>query len=314
MAKELTYNATLAERVDLTESLAIFKIAADQPIDDREWFAPGQYLVIGMNNAAQPELGAVRRAMSICSGTTERGPLEFYIRRVPQPESENPLTHLMWGLKVGDRLFMRVHATGKFTYRDTIGLDDSRFRLLVAAGTGAAPFVSVLRSAVLKDPDVDLSNTAFLHGVSYPHDLGYREEMSKYAANNGLHYLPTVSRPDEAPDWDGDRGRVEDFFLPERLPELERRLGKDEGSLNPTNAVVLVCALQGTIGACITRLVSRGFIPDHRKVRRVLDVSPEQPASLFYEQYDTVPVINVKDPEVVASLRAALEAARADGH
>lgn len=310
MAKALTYNATLAERVDLTESLAIFKIAADEPIVDREWFVPGQYLVLGMNNDANPELGAVRRAMSICSATTERGPVEFYIRRVPSPESENPLTHLMWGLTVGDRLFMRLHATGKFTYRDTIGVDDERFRVLVAAGTGAAPFVSVLRSAVLKDPGVDLSNTAFLHGVSYPSDLGYSEEMAGYAANNGLHYLPTVSRPDESPGWDGARGRVEDFFLPERLAELESRVGVE---LDPAHAVVLVCALQGTIGACITRLVSRGFIPDHRKVRRVLDVPDDQPASLFYEQYDTVPVVNVKDPEVVESLRAALAAARDRG-
>ena len=38
---------------------------------------------------------------------------------------------------------------------------------------------------------------------------------------------------------------------------------------------------------------------------------PEAKDSVFYEQYDTEPVINVKDPEVVAPLRARMQAALA---
>ena len=78
----------------------------------------------------------VRRSMSIASAPEDVGPTEFYIRFVSKPESENPLTHLLWKLKAGDRMYMRPVAAGVFTIKDTIGLEDSRVRVMVAAGTG----------------------------------------------------------------------------------------------------------------------------------------------------------------------------------
>ena len=64
MAKLLEYNATLAERIDLTDALSIFRVKPDQMPAERPWFVPGQYCVLGMNNAEKPELGSVRRSMS----------------------------------------------------------------------------------------------------------------------------------------------------------------------------------------------------------------------------------------------------------
>ena len=55
--------------------------------------------MLGCNNADKPELGSVRRSMSIASAPEDDGPLEFYIRWVAKPESENPLTHLLSKLK-----------------------------------------------------------------------------------------------------------------------------------------------------------------------------------------------------------------------
>lgn len=311
MAKPLIYNATLTERIDLTDALTIFKITPDEPPAKQPWFIPGQYCVIGMNNEEVPVLGSVRRAMSIASAPEQDGPVEFYIRYVSKPESDNPLTHLLWTLRQGDRLYMRVHAAGKFTLQHTVGEDDQRFKVMVAAGTGAAPFASMVRSEVLRDPEADLSRYVFLHGASYPADLGYRDELLALSESNGLHYFGTVSRPHEAPDWQGDTGRVEDYFKPEKLAELERRIGLGPGELTPRTAAVFVCGLQGTIGMSITRLLGRGFIPDHRRMRQAFEAPADAPATLFFEQYDNTPVIDIKDPEVVAPLRDALAAALA---
>src|SRR5678815_4123603 len=77
--------------------------------------------------------------MSIASAPEDDGAVEFYIRWVAKPESENPLTHLLWTLKDGDRLYMRAVAAGVFTVKDTVGVDDNRLRVMVAAGTGSAP-------------------------------------------------------------------------------------------------------------------------------------------------------------------------------
>jgi ferredoxin/flavodoxin---NADP+ reductase len=309
----LTYNATLAARIDLTEALTIFKLAPDKPPGKNPWMAAGQYCVIGMNNESEPHKGSVRRAMSIVSAPEETGLIEFYLRYVGQPESDNPLTHLMWPIKEGDRMYMRTVATGKFTLRGTAGEGDDRLKIFVAAGTGAAPFVSMVRSEVLRAPDVDLGNFVFLHGVSYPHDLGYRDELRRLRDKNGLHYFATVSRPQAAPDWKGHTGRVEDFFQPGRVADFAERIGLARDALTPRNAVILVCGLQGTIGTCISRLLAHGFIPEHRRMRQAFEAPEGAPSSLFYEQYDKTPVINIKDPAVVAPLKDALANAVAAG-
>ena len=311
MAKPLEYNATLKERIDLTDALTIYRVQPDQPPAERPWFQPGQYCVLGMNNTEKPDLGSVRRSMSIASAPEDDGPIEFYIRWVAKPESENPLTHLLWKLKNGDRMYMRPVAAGVFTVKDTVGFDDPRIRVMVAAGTGSAPFVSMVRSELRKNPQADLSKYVLLHGASYPADLGYRDELMGYAETHGLRYYGTVSRPKEAAGWTGDTGRVESFFEPAKLAELETRLGLPSGGFTPKNAVIFICGLTGTITGTIIPLIDRGFIPDFKRIREALGVPPEAKDSVFYEQYDTEPVINVKDPSVVEPLKARMQAALA---
>src|ERR1041385_6126075 len=104
MTKLVVNNATISERVDLTDALAIFRIVPDTLPTKRPWFISGQYCVLGVNNQEDPALGGVSRAMSIASAPEAEGPVEFYIRRVVSPESPNPLTHLLWKLTAGDRL------------------------------------------------------------------------------------------------------------------------------------------------------------------------------------------------------------------
>lgn len=308
MAKALEYNATMVERVDLTDALTLFRVMPDErPAPG--WFVPGQYCVLGMNNPDKPELGGVRRSMSIASAPEDEGAVEFYVRFVAKPESENPLTHQLWRLKNGDRMYMRPKAAGVFTIKDTAGDGDRRLRIMVAAGTGSAPFVSIVRSELRRDPKADLSRHVILHGASYPSDLGHRDELTAMVSGNGLRYYGTVSRPQPQDGWNGDTGRVESYFEPTRLRELERRLGLPEGGFTPENAVILICGLQGTIGMTITHLCARGFVPDHKRMREALGVADSLPASLFYEQYDTEPVIDIKDPAVVDPLKAALVAA-----
>jgi ferredoxin-NADP reductase len=308
--KPLVYNATLAERIDLTDALTLYRVMPDErPAPG--WFVPGQYCVLGMNNDEKPELGSVRRSMSIASAPEDDGPIEFYIRYVAKPESENPLTHRLWTLKGGDRMYMRPVAAGVFTVPDTIGVDDPRFRVCVAAGTGSAPFVSMVRSELRRNPQADLSKWVLLHGASYPSDLGHRDELLSLVESHGLHYWGTVSRPKEGDGWSGDTGRVENFFAGDRLAELERRLGLAPGGFLPTKAAIFICGLQGTIGTTITNLCDRGFVPDHKRMREALGVPADAPANLFYEQYDTEPVINIKDPAVVEPLKAQLAAALA---
>jgi ferredoxin-NADP reductase len=304
--KPLTYNAVLSRRVDHTRELASFFVSYDEPLDKDPAFLPGQYVALGLNNEDKPELGSVRRSMSLCSAPEEKDAFEFYIRWVKHPESDNPLTHLMWNAKPGDRMFMTRKPVGKFTIEDTCGVEDQRFKLFVAAGTGLAPFVSIVRSMHLRDASADMSKIVLLHGASYPADLVYRDELEKYRQENGLHYFKTVSRPNEAKDWDGDVGRVEEYLKRDRLADVERRIGVSPGELTAQTASVLICGLTGTIAETITRLAHRGFVPFDRKIRKALEVPDDQPNAMWWEQYDTNPVVDLKNPEVVAALKSEL--------
>lgn len=309
MAKPLEYNATLTERIDVTDALTIFRVTPDVAPEKQPWFVPGQYCVLGANNAEKPDLGSVRRSMSIASAPEDKGPVEFYIRWVAKPESENPLTHLLWKLKTGDRLYMRAVAAGVFTVPDTVGVEDPRLRVMVAAGTGSAPFVSMIRSELRRNPSADLSRWVLLHGASYPADLGYRDELMGLVETHGLKYYGTISRPKEAPDWRSDTGRVEAFFEGARLEDLEKRLGLPPGGFNPKHCVIYICGLTGTITGTFLPLIDRGFVPEPKRIRDALGVTAETHASVFWEQYDTEPVINVKDPAIVEPLKARMVAA-----
>ncbi len=309
MAKPLEYNATLVEREDLTPALGVFRIRPDEQLPGTgAWFVPGQYMVLGLNNEVRVELGGVRRPMSIASAPERRDLVEFYIRYVEKPESENPFTHLLWPRKAGERMYVRVHPTGKFTVADTVGAEDPRLKVCVAAGTGLAPFLSMVRSELLRDPTRSLADYAIIHGVSYSADLGYREELEQMAAKNGLRYLPTVSRPQADPGWRGHCGRAESFFDPARMAGPEDVLGLGAGGFRPDKVQILICGLQGTIGQTIENLVPRGFVPDNRKIRRALAIADDLPATIFYEAYDTIPPIDLEDAAKVAALKSAFHA------
>jgi len=310
MAQLLEYNATLIARVDLEPSLAIFTARPDQLPETHEgrWFIPGQYVTIGRNRDLTDPLDlrppSVRRPMSIASAPERPGEIEFYIRRVATPESELPLTHVIWPMQVGDRLYLRPHPTGKFTVADTVGDDDRRLKVFVAAGTGLAPFVSMARSRVLRDPKkARLDDFAIVHGASHATGLGYRDELETWVRNYGLRYVPTISRPHESPGWEGFGGRVESLFAPDQIDATEGALGLAHDAIRPERAVILICGLQGTIANTVTALLDRGYVPDNRRLRRALGVPEDAPSTIFWEQYDTTPVIDHKDETLMASLR-----------
>jgi ferredoxin--NADP+ reductase len=307
MAKTLSYNAVLVKREDYTPELSVFHLEYDEPLvakADRPLFLPGQYVALGLNNETEPDKGGVRRSMSIASAPEQGSVLQFYIRYVSKPASDNPLTHLLWEAKEGDRIFATRKPVGKFTLEDTVGEGDPRTKIFVAAGTGLAPFVSIVRSRKLRDDKADMSDLVLLHGASYPQDLVFREELEGYARDHGLHYFPTVSRPKEAPDWTGHTGRAEAFFEDERFAELEQKVGK--GALTPHNSAILICGLQGTVSTTLHAMIPRGFVPFDRKIRTALELEAEHLPAIWWEQYDTQPAIDLDDAELVARLKTSL--------
>jgi len=192
---------TLIERVDFSDDLAVFRLRAPEPVE----FTPGQYATIGLvdESTERPLL----RPYSVASepGSTD---LEFFIERV----DEGDLTPRLWDLEQGAEVWMRKKIVGRFVL-DT----DRHHHVMAATVTGVGPYVSIARHYQRARTNGEVTaphRFLILHGGSRSWELGtYREELTRLdRETDWLEYVPTVSRPWEDPEWDGERGRVEDVL------------------------------------------------------------------------------------------------------
>lgn len=252
----------LSYRKDLTPDLAILRMqpADGGPVPD---FRAGQFVTLGIQFPDEDRM--TYRAYSISSPPEEKRYFELYIKWTTKPVM-GKLTSALFGMKEGDTLYWRKPA-GAFTIEDkkADGTPDSRRLVLVASGTGLAPFISYvlhLKSIGSKREIV------LLHGAKYAQELGYRDILEKMAGGDSLNfkYLPTVSRPDHelSRGWRGNTGRVETLLVDkvDDRSHLEKTVGE---KVTPENSFFHVCGYQGTIDSVVSILGPLGFVTNRSK-------------------------------------------------
>jgi ferredoxin--NADP+ reductase len=230
------YNARLVRREDMTESLAYFWVRFDgEPTP----FEPGQYMTIGVMVDGR----IVQRPYSVASPPIVAGDegYEFYVRLV----QGGTFTPLLWRLPVGQAMRM-IGPKGKFMLEP----DDDRTHIFVSSGTGNAPFVSMMRQLLA---DGRPRPAVFLNGVSYAHELGYREIVEGWERSGEypVRYVPTVSRPQDPLNaaWSGRTGRVESILGPVL----------DELGLDASNSIAYICGNPDMILSAEETLLERGY-------------------------------------------------------
>lgn len=252
----------LSYRKDLTPDLAILRMqpADGGPVPD---FRAGQFVTLGIQFPDEDRM--TYRAYSISSPPEEKRYFELYIKWTTKPVM-GKLTSALFGMKEGDTLYWRKPA-GAFTIEDkkADGTPDSRRLVLVASGTGLAPFISYvlhLKSIGSKREIV------LLHGAKYAQELGYRDILEKMAGGDSLNfkYLPTVSRPDHelSRGWRGSTGRVETLLVDkvDDRSHLEKTVGE---KVTPEHSFFHVCGYQGTIDSVVSILGPLGFVTNRSK-------------------------------------------------
>ena len=131
--------------------------------------------------------------------------------------------------------------------------DDERTHVFISSGTGNAPFVSMMKQMLA---DGAPRPAIFLNGVSYAHEIGYRDLLEGWQSDGGypVTYVPTVSRPDapENAEWTGRTGRVESILVPVL----------DELGLTPANSVAYICGNPDMITTAEEHLLARGYAED----------------------------------------------------
>lgn len=263
-------NAVVAQKFEVAPGLMVLRVVPDDGrVGD---FKPGQFAVLGLPvNAprcvmSDPEEGEVkgpliRRAYSIASASLERDYLEFYITLVRSGQ----LTPRLFALSPGDRLWLGPKITGTFT------LDQApveKHVLMVATGTGLAPYMSMMRTVLGAAED---RLFAVVLGARHSWDLGYHAElvtMSRISPR--FTYLPVISRPAEEPvPWNGPTGYVMDLVTGGAVTEAWGFAPK------PADTSVFLCGNPAMIEDMCTLLGDHGFVEHSRKT----------PGEIFVERY-----------------------------
>ncbi len=242
-------NASLIERVDLSDELAVFKIRPD--VGPLPPFMPGQYAELAIIPEGFAEgTKLTRRSYSIASPPSITDQLELYIVRVQGGE----VTPLLWEIPVGGRLWLGPKIKGKFTLEE---VPTGKDLVMVSTGTGLAPFLSMLRQHAANPP---WRKMVLVHGARYQCDLGYREELTAAAEKYPwFHYLPALTREPIDSNWKGLRGRVQTLFTD---GAVEAALGEP---LSAEMTHILLCGNPQMIDDIQLLLGERGLHPHKKK-------------------------------------------------
>ncbi len=254
-----TLNATLADRRLLTDELGTFRVRLDEGVVPS--FEPGQFVDVGL----PPEPGDRRRRMrrrpySIASSAADRDALELFVVRLP----DGLFTRRLFAMAPGDRLWMSRRPRGHFTLSP---VHPAQTLVMVATGTGLAPFMSMLRTY---RGTGRWRRCIVINGARRIAELGYYDEILRLTREDPtITYVPVVSRePPERPWW-GLRGHVQAALTDD---VLEARTGRP---LDPADCHVLLCGNPAMIDEAQQRLTGKGFVSG----------GPDGPGNVRFERF-----------------------------
>lgn len=176
-------------------------------------FDPGQWISIQF--PLEDRLGRpLKRSYSIASAPRPDHRFDLAVTRV----EDGPGSGYLHQVAVGTELPIS-RAQGFFELPE---LD--RPLLLVATGTGVAPFRAMLQALAARlrtEPAATASDITLLFGARTADELLYREELERLTETlAGFRLVPTLTRPEAG--WTGRRGRVQLY-----VPELVAEAGND---------------------------------------------------------------------------------------
>jgi propane monooxygenase reductase component len=204
-------------------------------------FFPGQYLDLTIPGTDE------HRSFSMANVPGREGRFEFVIKCYPDGLFSNLLATK---LAVGDRLDVEG-PFGTFTLRES----RTSPLVFVGGGAGMAPVLGLLRSMAERGVD---RQAVFYYGARQLRDLCFTEELRGLEQKlPNFRYVPALSEPDAADDWDGEVGLITDV------------MARHESDLAGRDAYV--CGPPPMVDAAMEKLASLGVRED----------------SIFYDKFTT---------------------------
>lgn len=213
-AQEFPHRARVVEIEDLTHDTK--RIRFRLPDAKGFQFTPGQYtflrvpdeFVTEWNGRYKTSHKQIARAYSFASSASQLPLFDLVIKLAgPPPGKDVPpgvaSTYVHSRLKVGDEVPFSAPAGTLHLRRDT-----GRPIIIVAGGTGAAPFLSLLEYWFENQFEKN-NEIYFFFGVRSKRDLFYDDRFRAWAAEKKLRYFPALSDPAPGDDWRGETGFIQ---------------------------------------------------------------------------------------------------------
>lgn len=201
---ELLVTAIINETAD-TKTI---RLAAEKPLLFH--YQPGQFVTLNLTIDGQQ----VNRSYSIASSPSRPFCIEITVKKTPGGLVSNWLHNQ---LQLGDRLKVKG-PMGRFSCFNY----PAAKLLLIAAGSGVVPIMSMLRWLTDVSAEVDIQ---VVLSFRYPDDIIYHRELKLLKKRHkNLHLHITLTGNDIGKkNWLGPRGRVNKSLLKRWVPDLSKR-------------------------------------------------------------------------------------------
>ena len=229
------FHVNVAEIEDLTPNIKRLHLKILTP-EEGISFKAGQYVQLEVPKYEMTR-GPEYRAYSVASSAGENHDLELAITKVPDGAVT---TYVHDYLKVGEELIVNG-PFGEFYLRDS-----DRDILFIATGSGLAPIKSILHQ--MEEEGIKRKATLFF-GARTRKDLLYYDKLRDFEKRlPNFTFFPTLSRPTEEDQWDGEKGRVTDL--------IEKHIAEN------ANIQVYICGAPTMVDSCEDILTKKGIPED----------------------------------------------------
>jgi ferredoxin/flavodoxin---NADP+ reductase len=223
-------NATLVSRERVSSSLYVLELKPDAPLMHRA----GQFLELAL---PRPDASWLTRHYSIASAPGAPT-LQLYLSA-----GEDDLTNV-WP-KPGERLWISPDVGGvlELAARQVEASTLALQPVMLATGTGIAPFLSMLRAGLGEGHTLTL-----IHGVRHGRDLTFASEIRSLMNSSG-NYIPVTSQ-EAGPELSG---HVQDALVPATFAKLTGQ------SLSPNTHALLLCGNPHMVRDIVTHYGPLGY-------------------------------------------------------
>jgi glycine betaine catabolism B len=191
--------ATLAAISAQTPDTKTFRVKPDHRIS----FVPGQFFMLGIVG----QLDGVKRPFTVSSSPTEKGYLDFTIKKT------GLLTSALHKLKVGARLSLAGPFGETLKFSEAVKRDV----VFIGGGSGISPFISSLRYAEAKK----LQNRIIVfYSCRTKEDIIFRKELARKWKN--VRIIVTLTR--ETGRWNGEKGRISREMIEKYVSEPKKKV------------------------------------------------------------------------------------------